>query len=179
MIRDESPPLHDNYVGEMRVSIRLLPAFYRASPVNQRWGCGITWGGLDLLSSTLIIWHDQNNPPPHDDNEGVAPSSWQTISLPVQQVEPIILSLMVYCCTSPPPVSSLDRFTPISVFDVGKQTLDPSLSDPFPLIDIVDVGRQLDRSIEAIEHMFDASTKHDTTINSVGWPLPPHPWDRK
>ena len=55
--------------------------------------------------------------------------------------------------------------------DVRRQTFDPSLSDPFPLINIVDVRRQPDGSIEAIEHMFDASIKHDTAINNVGWPL--------
>ena len=53
----------------------LQTAFYGAIPVTQRRLCGIKGGGLDLLSSTLMIEHDQNNPPLYDNNEGVTPSS--------------------------------------------------------------------------------------------------------
>ena len=74
---------------------------------------------------------------------------------------------------SPPVGPPLDQFPPINMVDVERQPLSPSLSDPFSLVDIVNIGRQPDSSIEVIEHISDASTKHDTKINNIGWPLPP------
>ena len=77
---------------------------------------------------------------------------WHTTSIPIQQVDPIIIILTVNCCFPPPRYPS-DLFPTINMVDVGCQPFSHSLR--LTQLTEDEATRPL---VKAIEHMFNTLT---------------------